>query len=339
MNDIRASNSGICERLKAVREKVFGPRGRATFAKSLGLSPSTYNYYEKNRVPPPEALARAAQVAGVRLEWLITGQGPRDLSPAELRRAWSADLPAGLQVALERFMEQSGQAPNSPAAVAAMAEVLAQVRDRFCGARAGGWQSGRVQEAEGMIPILGRTAAGLVGTYEELLGEEPAVTVADVARRAMGLDVRSRAAAAVAADDPLLAGDEAVLAGDLSLVQLSEPLPSGVVEFIDAPEVRRRFPSAFALRVDGESMRPRFRHGDVVVAVVGRPVRAGQAALVQVRGRVGITLKLVRREEGAVFLVPINETFETERLAAEQIEWMAPVLLAARFAPLQGESE
>ena len=115
--------------------------------------------------------------------------------------------------------------------------------------------------------------------------------------------------------------------------QLSKPLPSGIVEFIDAPAVQRQHPSAFALRVDGESMAPRFGHGDVVIAAAGQPVRSGQAALVQIRDRVGITLKLVRHEDDTMHLVPINETYETESLRGADIDWMAPVLFAVRFQP------
>ena len=323
--------TGICERLRAVREKVFGPRGRATFARALGLSPSTYIYYEKGRVPPPEVLARAAEVAAVSLQWLVTGQEPRDVPAADLRRQWAERLPVDLQVALDRFAEQSPPGGLPPAASAALAEILDQVARRFPRGQPAQWHEASVERTEGMIPVLGRTAAGLVGSYQELLGEEPATTVADIARKALGLDVRRQTAAEIGSDEPRIGYPLDKLAEAVSLVQLNHPLPSGVVEFIDAAVIRRAHPTAFAMRVDGESMTPRFRHGDVVIALAGRAVGQGQAALVKIRGRVGVTLKLVRRDDDAVHLVPINETYDTERLGAEEIEWTAPVLLAARF--------
>lgn len=326
-------NSGVCERLRLVRETAFGPRGRAAFARALGLSPSTYIYYEKGRVPPADVLARAAEVAGVRLEWLITGRPPRDLSAREVRDARSPNLPAELQAALDRFLELLGTTGPSAGAAGALADLLEQVRSRFPEATGAAPGQQELKQTEGMIPVLGRTAAGLVGTYEELLGEAPAVTVADIARRALGLDVRLRPAVAVESDDPGAETLRESLRDGATLVQLSDPLPSGVIEFIDAPAVRAACPAAFALRVDGESMAPRFLHGDVVLAVPGRQVRSGQAALVQIRGRVGITLKLVRRDGHTVHLVPINETYDTERLECGDIEWMAPVLVALRFRP------
>jgi phage repressor protein C with HTH and peptisase S24 domain len=139
----------------------------------------------------------------------------------------------------------------------------------------------------------------------------------------------------VEADDASLGRQAAMSDEVISLVQLNEPLASGVVEFVDAPGLRQLCPSGFAVRVDGESMEPRFRHGDVVIAAPGRSVAGGQAAVVQIRARVGLTLKLVCREEGRdgaqVYLVPINERYYTERLPAKEIEWMAPVLFSVRF--------
>ncbi len=73
----------ICERLKQVRTQVCGRRGQSRFAFLLGLSPSTYNYYEKGRVPPVEVLDLAAKISGAPLLWLIRGE-PADFSTTTL---------------------------------------------------------------------------------------------------------------------------------------------------------------------------------------------------------------------------------------------------------------
>jgi len=335
MNASDSPNS-ICDRLREARERAFGPRGRAAFARALGLSPSTYIYYEKGRVPPPDVLARAAAAAAVRLEWLVTGQGPREPGGRTVAADAAAGLPADFQAAVERFADKVGPRDGAVAAVRGLAELLRSVDATMPRTPRPDWQPQRVADTDGMIPVLGRTAAGLVGRYKDLLGEAPAVSVADLARRALGLDVHRRAAADVEADEAALERDAADPDRPPALVQLNEPLPSGVVEFVDAPALRRRCPAAFAVRVDGESMQPRFRHGDVVIAAPGQPVRPGQAALVQIRGRVGLTLKLIRREDAGpggphICLVPINERYDTERVPEAEIEWMAPVLCSVRF--------
>ena len=67
-------------------------RNRAThFAALLHLSPSTYNYYEKGRIPPVDVLDRAARVTGVPLLWLIRGE-PTDFSLESLKKI---DVPVG----------------------------------------------------------------------------------------------------------------------------------------------------------------------------------------------------------------------------------------------------
>jgi transcriptional regulator with XRE-family HTH domain len=70
--------------LKQVRIQVCGPRGQSHFAALLALSPSTYNYYEKGRIPPVDVLDRAARVTGAPLLWLIRGEP--DFSLESLRK-------------------------------------------------------------------------------------------------------------------------------------------------------------------------------------------------------------------------------------------------------------
>ncbi len=77
--DLRGNYALICDRLKQVRTQVCGRRGQSRFAFLLGLSPSTYNYYEKRRVPPVEVLDLAAKVSGAPLLWLIRGE-PADFN-------------------------------------------------------------------------------------------------------------------------------------------------------------------------------------------------------------------------------------------------------------------
>jgi transcriptional regulator with XRE-family HTH domain len=72
---------GVCTRLAEVRARHFGPRGKSRFARELGIGSSTYDRYERDRMPPADLLLKAAEITGVRLEWLITGEGPRDGLP------------------------------------------------------------------------------------------------------------------------------------------------------------------------------------------------------------------------------------------------------------------
>jgi transcriptional regulator with XRE-family HTH domain len=79
------NTAAICDRLKQVRVQVCGARGQSHFAALLQLSPSTYNYYEKGRVPPVDVLDRASRVTGAPLLWLIRGE-PTDFALESLRK-------------------------------------------------------------------------------------------------------------------------------------------------------------------------------------------------------------------------------------------------------------
>ena len=85
------NTAAICERLKLVRIQVCGPRGQSHFAALLHLSPSTYNYYEKGRIPPVDVLDRAANVTGSPLLWLIRGE-PADFNLEALAKI---EVPVG----------------------------------------------------------------------------------------------------------------------------------------------------------------------------------------------------------------------------------------------------
>lgn len=83
--DVSSNPQAICERLKQVRIQVCGARGQSHFAALLQLSPSTYNYYEKGRIPPVDVLDRASRITNVPLLWLIRGE-PADFNVESLKR-------------------------------------------------------------------------------------------------------------------------------------------------------------------------------------------------------------------------------------------------------------
>ena len=72
MNKI--DTNSIIDRVVLLRQQYSGNRGKSKFAQALGISASTYNYYENNRIPPIEILLKICEVTGADLEWLLTGQ-------------------------------------------------------------------------------------------------------------------------------------------------------------------------------------------------------------------------------------------------------------------------
>jgi len=102
----------ICRRIAALRRRLHGDRGKSRFAEQLGISPSTYNYYEARRVPPAGVLVRIADAAGVDIRWLLTGE---DAEPSV-----SADHPA-----VRRIAVLLAEHPSAAAPLVAFVDILA----------------------------------------------------------------------------------------------------------------------------------------------------------------------------------------------------------------------
>ena len=70
INDVNA----IIKRIRLLREQYAGSRGKSKFARVLNISPSTYSYYENNRIPPIEILLKICEITEADLDWLLTGR-------------------------------------------------------------------------------------------------------------------------------------------------------------------------------------------------------------------------------------------------------------------------
>lgn len=276
------SESEICSRLREVRVQHFGDRGRSKLCRLLGIQPSTYSLYEISRVPPAELLVRVSQITGVRLEWLLSGQGA--MAPLAAH-----DTPA------------SRQKPTATS-------------------RPTGW-----------IPVVGSTAAGKARFWEELPATHGGPE-ADARLERVLEDYVTRAELDMGATSAG-AGPSAI-----SLVQLSTPDERGFLEFLNAPEVRRKHPTAVAWRIDGDSMTPRYHDGDLVVTSDKHPAIAGHPCVARQKGQIGVNCKIYQESGQEVLLIPINEARPVQQFPRRQLQWAWRVLFSVRLGSSHGES-
>jgi len=318
----RAADTSICERIATLRLEAFGPRGKSNFAKHLGLSPSTYDYYESRRVPPAEVLVKIADLTGVDLRWLLTGEvsdGPPVPASHPIVQRVAALLAAKPDAAepLAAFVELLSESLKFPgnqeqAASSAVSETTPPETPEPAGPEERAW-----------IAIMGRTAAGVPQFWKDASDEEGTRTLAElVDRAAQNPSRRVRLAEAHEAHGSGLRTAQ--------IITLNAPQPGQPAEFVSAGQIKARYPDAFAVRIDGESMVPDIRHGDVVVLSPSAAAVDGQAAVVQLRHQIGVTCKLYRREGRTVHLVPINEQFPPQSFPAEQVIWALRVLAQIR---------
>ncbi len=302
----------ICQRIAQLRVEVAGPRGKSSFAKQLGLSPSTYDYYESTRVPPADVLVRIAEIAQVDLNWLLSGVSSKDL------------VLVPPHPVVTRAAELLRRCPNAAAPLAAFLDILAGAmefpRDQANRLEAFDSQDSRPAR-EGWIPILGRSAAGVPQFWSDTDSQAGLTTLAELAARhaAAAQDVR-----------PARVQEHDAPESDVQLVTLRECEEGGPVEFVVAPHLQGRYPDAFAVRIDGNSMTPEIQHADVVLLSPSEAAVDGRAAVVQLHGQIGVTCKLYRREGEMVHLAAINETIGPQSFHDDKVDWALRVLARVR---------
>ncbi len=339
----------IIERIRVLRERYAGSRGKSKFARDLGISASTYNYYENNRIPPIEILLKISEVTGANLRWLLTGEKSEEkfASASNGRAVFRSD--ASLLQKIDAVLAQN---PELTEAVLAFIELLSEKRDvekeLSCGTWADdrpvnqtGWggsgQAKRVssgQGREGWIPVLGRTAAGMVHFWDEgiLPAPKQAVTELDeLVRKYIGKTIISTVDGTMSIDLQARALVDSVKSSEANLIQVSGAEAGEIVEFVQCKEIYELFADSFALRIDGESMSPRINDGDIVILSPSVPAAQGQIGVARVARQIGVTCKLIRTTGENVHLIPINEKYETKAVPKKDLQWALAVLCHIRI--------
>jgi phage repressor protein C with HTH and peptisase S24 domain len=96
-----------------------------------------------------------------------------------------------------------------------------------------------------------------------------------------------------------------------------------------------RFPGlgeerVYALEIQGDSMMPVFRAGDLVVVQPGAPVRRGDRVVLRTREGEVMAKQLGRRNDQVVELVSLNPAYPTRTLPADQVDWIARIVWASQ---------
>ena len=184
-------------------------------------------------------------------------------------------------------------------------------------------------ERPGWIPVLGRTAAGIVHFWDQTFLPEPkqAVTqLEDLVKKHMGKAIINSVDGKVSIDLQARVLVDGLKKQKANLIQVSGPEQEQIVEFVQCEEIHKLFPDSFALQIDGDSMSPRINDGDIVILSPSVPAAEGHIAVARLANQIGVTCKLIRSTETGVHLIPINERYETKVVAKKDLLWALAVL-------------
>ena len=87
---------------------------------------------------------------------------------------------------------------------------------------------------------------------------------------------------------------------------------------------------AYALEISGDSMKPAFRDGDVIVVSPGTPIRRGDRVVVKTSGGEVMVKELKRRTAKTLELASLNPAHVDRTLAAGDVEWIARIVWASQ---------
>ena len=139
--------------------------------------------------------------------------------------------------------------------------------------------------------------------------------------RAIHREIAARAAQAV----PLLGFAEAGAGGYFD--DGGFPVGKGWDE-VGLPSVQDEH--AYALEISGNSMKPAYRDGDVIVISPGTPIRRGDRVVVKTRDGEVMVKELKRRTAKMIELQSLNPSHANRTLPASDVEWIARIVWASQ---------
>jgi len=87
---------------------------------------------------------------------------------------------------------------------------------------------------------------------------------------------------------------------------------------------------AYALEISGDSMKPAYRAGDVIVVSPGTPVRRGDRVVVKTSSGEVMVKELKRRTSKTLELASLNPSHPDRTLAPADVEWIARIVWASQ---------
>jgi phage repressor protein C with HTH and peptisase S24 domain len=88
--------------------------------------------------------------------------------------------------------------------------------------------------------------------------------------------------------------------------------------------------NAYALKVQGDSMLPLYRDGDVLIVQPGASVHKGDRVVVKTGGGEVMAKILGRRTAATMLLISLNPDHPERELAAAEVEWVARIVWASQ---------
>lgn len=123
----------------------------------------------------------------------------------------------------------------------------------------------------------------------------------------------------------------------LGVIAAGVPIEA-VEDIIDYEEITEELAARgeyFALRIQGDSMEPRIKEGDVVIVRRQPDVESGDVAVVYVNGYNATVKKITKHEEG-ISLIPFNTAYSPKFFTYKEMAEL-PIIIHGKVVELRGK--
>lgn len=124
----------------------------------------------------------------------------------------------------------------------------------------------------------------------------------------------------------------------LGKVQAGIPVEAiqDIVDYEEISEDLNQTGEIFALKVRGESMEPKFTHGDVVIVRKQPNVESGQIGIVVINGQDAAIKRIARHDQGGISLISLNPSYPPLYFTNAEIQSL-PVEIIGRVVELRAK--
>jgi len=323
------------EKLRKIIEETFGPRGESKFAEFVGIPRSTINSYTRaeNPVAPSfENIVKICAKLSINLEWLFYDIGEL------FEKENFLDKLIGNAVRKEREKRGLDRLTFSRAIKEKVNKDLSadEIREIESGRR-------RIttEEITLFAAVYGVNFRALIPSAFPM--EEEIVPIEEIAQMKKALTV-TRPEISADKEKMILYENELNETNFKNYIPILSKTPAGTVSFntdagyppgmaerfVLAPDVLDR--NAYALVVEGDSMEPRFRGGDIIVASPNTPVDFSTSApCVIIFKDDSHQFKVFRKTNGSFEAVSLNKNYPSRIISPDDLRSVHPVVKHIRL--------
>jgi transcriptional regulator with XRE-family HTH domain len=302
------TEQALAQRIRELRRRHFGPRGKAEFARRLGISPQEYERYERGTVPPGEVLVRMCELTGEDLQWLLVGVSGRAAMVITGTRARHQQLLARLAQLLDEKPELAGPVEAFVDLLVRGAHLQARQRRELPG-----------PAGEQLVPIFEPQELPLDRPPGAARGFNGDLALAQRDK----LDESAPRQRALLAE-PASIYDESTF-HSVELVYVERTGGAGR-QYLVARQIASCFPGLFGVRLSDDTMNPMFRTGDIALVSACNPARPGRPALCRMSGEPPACCRIwLGQNQSEIQLGRLCDG-KIERVPLVQLRWSLEVL-------------